>query len=379
MLKFDIHTSGAIEKCVRLNIPFALYAMPDEGRMQFLASDPRRKKGGCELTPEIFDSFDGFVFNYFEVDKTLHAFGISRDLTAEDILSGDFGSGVDPDKVMSVPATYLSTDKMIYYAQANNIISQMKNDREKTVLAHVVSIESDCKPWVVALKFFNRFPGCFRHLYFTPESGMWFGASPEMLIDYDRTRGDITSMSLAGTRRVAGDDAPWDNKNVLEHNIVTAFITNVLEAVCNEVDSPSEAKVTFGNIEHLCHIIKGEGCSASPSEILPLLSPTPALCGWPRDKAFSLILGNEAFERRCYGGFVGLTDPGHTTLFANLRCAYVKKSVDNENFIYNLFGGGGLTRHSDAESEWKEAKSKIRVLQNLISNSNSHRNNCPRK
>lgn len=366
MLKFDFQTNTAIETCRKYGIPYALYAMPGEDAVNFFASDPRKSHARNKIDPAEFDSFDGFVFNFFEIDKTLHAYGIRREISADDVLSLDTTGLEIPEIKMTVPTT-ISTDRMLYYAQANNIISGMHTDEEKTVLAHVVSVESSISPVMLAQKYFRKHPLCFRYLYFTPESGTWLGASPELLVDFNRITGALTSMSLAGTRRYNGE-MPWDNKNLLEHDIVTRYISEILSAFCKSVDTPAEAKVRFGDIEHLCHIIKADGRGIALADLLPELCPTPALCGWPRDKAYKLILENEAFQRHCYGGFVGINNKTCATLYVNLRCAMVDFSVDSCRFIYNLFSGGGLTRHSIPHEEWLEAKSKMRTLLSLINN-----------
>ena len=85
------------------------------------------------------------------------------------------------------------------------------------------------------------------------------------------------------------------------------------------------------------------------------MSPTPALCGSPKEKALKIIKENEDFDRGCYGGYCGpFHSTGDFTFNVVLRCA----SVTDRR--YCLYAGGGITSESIVSAEWFEIESKIK-------------------
>ncbi len=367
MFLLDDDIKRAIRLCITHGIPFAAYAMPGDVQCTFVASDPRRHTNGNAISPVEIDAFNGFIFNRFELSDTLQACGIRRELSPSAAIA--LAESLPEINASSTPA-YESTDYETYRRQVESITSAISSESEKVVLSHIVTITSSLGPETVAEAYFSKHPSCFRYIYYTPESNVWIGATPELLLSVDRINGDLTSMSLAGTRNAAVDE-PWDRKNTLEHNIVTDYIVGTLTPFCDSVPRPESARVKFGDIEHICHIIRAKASHIDLSALLPQLSPTPALCGYPRDKAMALITKNEQFQRNCYGGFVGVSSPGRASFFVNLRCAFTQPFARKAHRTYTLYGGGGLTCHSLPESEWLEAKSKMASLINILSDQSS--------
>lgn len=362
-MMIDSITREAIAKCLALDIPFALCLLPDSDESTFFAAAPAADN--CDLTVigEAIDRFDGFLFSDFEVNQTIRATGITKILTAADILSLDAHAAICSDVVLR--RLNETTTREAYYEQADRIIGSFGSDKEKAVLSKVTAIKSEVHPVDVAERYFAQHPSCFRYLYFTPECGIWFGASPELVLDYDCNTGKFISMSLAGTRAVADFDSVWDTKNSLEHDMVTDYILDVLHRHGFATGDPEMKNVRFGHIEHLCHIIGACG-NEKLSRLLPDLYPTPAFCGFPRDAAWQLIRTVETHRRYCYGGFAGIKSGGRTRLYVNMRCAFTHKADKDGRFTYNLFGGGGLTCRSDREAEWMEAEAKVSSLKQII-------------
>lgn len=347
----------AVVKAIDSGLLFAYFLYPNDSEEHFLATDHI-----CELFDEAsFDRFEGFVFNKFSLDQTIKAYGLRLDLTADDVLHKEFKSGHYEFKS---PEIQESTDKASYLRQANHIINALHSDEEKTVLSHLECIDSDKSFLEIVRGYFNSMDGCFRYIFYTPIMGLWFGASPELLVKYNHTTFELDSMSLAGTRNAGQSHDKWDKKNRIEHDLVTKHIINVLSGFGQNVGEPIETDLQFGNIVHLCHWIHSKG-AVSLARLLPLLSPTPALLGWPREQAFHQLNETEAHNRLCYGGFVGYKDPEITTLFVNLRCGMAWPNKENHCRL-NLFSGGGLTARSAPESEWDEAKSKlVKIIEHI--------------
>ncbi|MCH5223364.1 MAG: chorismate-binding protein [Muribaculaceae bacterium] len=225
--------------------------------------------------------------------------------------------------------------------------------RGKIVASRVMVRETSVDLAEIFFDFCKRFPEGYIFCFSTPATGCWIGASPELLLE--SSGGNLKTMALAGTR-IACTTEPWDEKNIEEQRIVAEYI---IETFRESGLEPSEGetfdKIT-GNIEHICTPI------ASPlpdrdfnlPELIKKLSPTPALCGSPKEIALHAIKETEKQSRGCYGGFCG---PYHSsrdfTFNVVLRCL----SADQRR--YCLYAGGGITLKSDAETEWEETEAKF--------------------
>lgn len=212
----------------------------------------------------------------------------------------------------------------------------------------------------------------FVFCYFTPQSGLWIGATPETLLrGHD---GKLFTMALAGTRK-SGSSGKWDAKNIEEQQIVTHFIADKLaENGLKPIISPLFTK-NAGPVEHLCQHIEAqlpdddhssEMAIASVASLLKSLSPTPALGGYPRENALRLISSLEDHDRGCYGGFCGLFhNVSDFNLFVNLRSARlipISDGISGNRWMYVKYCGGGITRFSNPEDEWIETEMKSTSL-----------------
>lgn len=357
----DKETEKAVKICIVYSIPFALYILPESDEAVFFADLPDSDEtASLEISPDEFDRFDGFVIGMFELSDQFRPIGIRRRMTAAEVISHykEF-----PKQPNSINFSYIkSTDKVVYKSQIHTLLKSFSGPYEKTVLSRIASIESTDDPLKVARSYFKDQRNCFRYLYYTFDTGLWFGASPEMLLNYQSSTRQAVSMSVAGTREIS--DKPWDGKNMTEHQIVTDFIADALGRNSSGKVSVTESTATFGNLEHLCHKVSAR-LSTPISKLLPQLYPTPALLGWPRQKAYLQILSLENHQRNCYGGFVGLASEGNFLLYVNIRCAFV--SYNAFVSVYDVYGGGGITRQSKAEDEWQEAENKMKPLLKCIS------------
>ena len=210
-------------------------------------------------------------------------------------------------------------------------------------------------------KLCEEMPNACVMVFYTPQSGLWITATPELLLrsSYNPDVLSIETMSLAGTRKADCKD-PWDSKNIIEQSIVTEYITQVLKDENFNVRCSLPTTRIAGDIEHICTEIRGDKKSPDPvydlSRLLSILSPTPALCGFPRDKAYRLISETESFSRSFYGGWAGINNGnGSLSLWVNLRTALICDKIFK-------FAGGGITIDSDPDSEWEETRRKVNQL-----------------
>jgi isochorismate synthase len=197
----------------------------------------------------------------------------------------------------------------------------------------------------------------------------FIGASPELLVSI--LDGEVSSHPLAGTAPRTGDPATdaqlaisllSSAKNQIEHRIVIDAVHDTLLPWCSYLDWEPEASiVAVANVQHLGTHMSGR-LSQPFLHVLDAvyaLSPTPALGGFPRDKALKLISDVEGMSRGRYGGAVGWFDSRGNGVFAvSIRCA----EFSNNNKTARLFAGGGIVADSEPLSELAETQAKLQAM-----------------
>jgi isochorismate synthase len=189
-------------------------------------------------------------------------------------------------------------------------------------------------------------------LVYTPTFGFWIGASPETLIQLEDN--ELTTMSLAGTLTKENDH--WTNKEKLEQSVTTKFILEIF----NKLDllAPLDTGIIeskSGKLRHLQSVFKVEINPDYISQILMEFSPTPAVGGYPKEKAVEWINKEEDFQRELFTGFWGPKYNTTLKLDVNLRCA---KITQNKQLFY---AGCGINLGSDVLNEWNETSAKMKV------------------
>lgn len=212
-------------------------------------------------------------------------------------------------------------------------------------------------------RLFNLYPTAFRYLWYHPETGLWAGASPEVLVKTENL--SFYSMALAGTRKII-NKVPiyWSDKEITEQYFVTEAITNSLQKVSDVLKVSKTYTFEAGSVAHLRTDITGvlKNRKATLKSISSALHPTPAVCGTPKEEAKKFIVENEGYHREFYTGFIGPICGENTcsSLFVNLRCM---KLSENE---VTLYSGGGITADSEPISEWLETKNKLQTMLQVI-------------
>lgn len=252
-----------------------------------------------------------------------------------------------------------STSYESYSREVKEIIAALKEGKgDKVVASRVIVMDKD---FDIADKFYElsqRFPEAFVFCFSTPATGCWIGASPELLLEGKEN--EFKTMALAGTRRAFSEERPWDEKNIEEQRIVSDYICEKLaQHGMNAVIKETYTKTT-GEIEHICTPISAKfqlndtkNGNMTLEKLLRDMSPTPALCGSPKEFALTEIKNLENFDRGCYGGFCGpFHSIGDFTFHVVLRCASVNERS------YCVYAGGGITDRSEVSSEWHETAMK---------------------
>lgn len=347
------------EGCINVGLPFALYAFPNEDEFHFEASLP--DADACCVAHLDRPTWNGFAINFFGNDESYTA-GVTDMIDLAE--ARDIAEKID-EKLYhpTVAPAFRSTPVLNYKASLHRVIDTLKKRGGKVVMSQMTAVATERSVAAVVADYFSRFPATFRFLCYTPETGAWLGASPELLIDYDTSTGQLSTMALAGTRSVTAVD-PWDKKNLEEHEMVVDFIGNTLASLGMDAEADDLGEMKYGNIVHLFTPIKAEG-NVPVGQVLGELSPTPALCGLPRNEAIHDIVMNEFHERLCYGGYVAVKTGTRVRAYANLRSAFLAPGVFDDGrkgYIYNIYSGGGITALSKVDDEWDEAMSKCRPL-----------------
>lgn len=184
-------------------------------------------------------------------------------------------------------------------------------------------------------------------------------------------------MALAGTQKYEEDGKVfWSEKEKEEQSMVTDFLENTLEKVVPILMISKPTTIKAGNVLHLKTEVGGT-INTRLCDIpclIKKLHPTPAVCGLPKEIAMTFIKENENYDREFYTGFLGeincnddtFNDQATATnsyadLYVNLRCMKIQKD------IATVFVGGGITKDSKPEDEWKETVQKAGTMMEIIS------------
>lgn len=237
-------------------------------------------------------------------------------------------------------------------------------------------------PITLFKRLYNTYKNAMVYCWYHPKVGLWVGATPELLFKIEGQK--LTTISLAGTQPYSKDvDVQWTHKEIEEQQIVTDYITNQIEPYTKNISISEVETVRAGNLLHLkTRIISRTETSSSLISIIEALHPTPAVCGFPKQKAKDFILKNESYNREYYTGFLGELNLKQSktrntnrrnvennayavtkkvsNFYVNLRCAKIK---DSKAYIYV---GGGITKDSIAENEWKETVNKTKTIGNIL-------------
>lgn len=365
-------TRQAVDKCLRQNIPFALYAVPGTDRYTFMASAP---------TDDEFLNDHQTTEGAFEISFFAHSnpspIVILPQYSATDVLA--LPDNIQYPGADTYPAIQ-STSAIAYMAQVHELAKTARSIHGKVVLSRIIAGKAEgISPLDVALKYFEGQEGTLRYIFFTQETGLWIGATPELLVSFrpdaaSDQHGRISTMALAGTRihPTETDDEAWDDKNVAEQQFVSRHISTCLHEAGLDTVETSDSTLRLKNVEHICSMFTTQGSLQQALKLRESLDPTPAVGGYPTDAAIGLINYFETHERLCYAGTINIRDTSGTgfNTFVNLRSMLIAPENDGDYrsaFLYNIYVGGGITAASQPETEWSETAEKASLMLDALS------------
>jgi len=266
--------------------------------------------------------------------------------------------------------TYLPTRDMWIASVEKALQLIQKKELEKVVLARTctLELEKEPDPFAIAAALKGKAQGAFVFCV-QSDTEAFLGASPERL--FTRKERQLLSEAIAGTRRrgtTTAEDEQLKNellnspKDFRELSPVQAYLKTALRPLCTSFPSFSPISIhQTQNVQHLyskCSGILREG--ATDEQILMSLHPTPALCGTPKNKAYSVIKELEPFERGHYGGAIGWTTPEASEWIVGIRSCLIRGKTAT------LYSGTGIVEGSDPEEEWDELNQKLKLYESIF-------------
>lgn len=258
-----------------------------------------------------------------------------------------------------------------YIAMVEKGIQLIKREEfYKVVPSKIKNIESknDINLGQAFINACEKYPNAFVNLTYSAKTGLWFGASPETLIE--NKRGEyFKTMALAGTQAKSEKsiaETTWTQKEIEEQAYVSRYVINCFKKIrLRDFDEIGPKTVQAGNLLHLKTTFKVHTESVNFPELgsvmLKLLHPTSAVCGMPKEPALNFLTNEEKHNRSYFSGFLGPVHmDGLSHLFVNLRCC----QINNQSVTF--YAGAGITEDSKAEKEWEETEMKCKVLSNII-------------
>ena len=244
---------------------------------------------------------------------------------------------------------------------------------EKVVLARQVDARGG-RPFDVVsalARLRSAYPSCTA---FAIASGRFcfLGASPERLGRVEGGRADVSC--LAGTaprgetpaedERI-GRELMSSAKNRTEHAVVARTLRGRLAPLCRTLDVPDAPRLMkVRNVQHLYTPITGTlRVEVGPIELAEALHPTPAVGGYPDDRALPFIRARERLDRGWYAGPFGWVDArGNGDFAVALRSALLDEPVGGGFGRAHLYAGCGIVADSVPEAEYEESCLKLRPM-----------------
>jgi len=339
------------------NLPFVLYKKPNEGSIIGLF----QKNDRLFLVNNYTEK--GFVFASFDGSKTVmipknESEIICAVFQKKEITVSEKGSDL-PNELAKNNFKNLVTKGI--RAIENNEFKKVVLSRKET--HNIVDFDL----FTAFEKLIQFYPTTFVYCFYHPKIGIWLGATPEQLLKADENK--FETIALAGTQKDEGSNAVvWPKKEQEEQQFVTDYIVEKVKNVASKVLVSKPYSLKAGSIWHIKTDISGTlNSSSNLQQVIQLLHPTPAVCGFPKDKSKAFILENENYDRTFYTGFLGeLNLENKTDLFVNLRCMEIEVTSKFAMTKAHLFMGCGITKNSIPQKEWEESSNKSTTMKKIL-------------
>jgi len=161
-------------------------------------------------------------------------------------------------------------------------------------------------------------------------------------------------------RRQLADQLLCSKKDREEHEIVVRSTMSALAEVCEDVTrlAGTPRVATARAVQHLETPVSARMSTAGTVlDLVERLHPTPAVGGYPSERALSVMRELEEIDRGWYAGPFGWTDPDGSGEFAvALRSGLLSGRMAA------LFAGSGIVADSVPAAEFEETRLKLRPM-----------------
>jgi menaquinone-specific isochorismate synthase len=235
-------------------------------------------------------------------------------------------------------------------------------DLPKVVLARqtILTLEKEPDPFQVAAALQEKSQGATLFCIQFSERSALLGASPERL--FMRRGREIVVDAMAGTKRKGMDqDLFQSDKNRREFQFVQDYLFETLRPLSESLQFSDLSTHQTANLCHLYSQGKGKLIpGVSDLALIQALYPTPALCGFPKEKAMEWIRKHELFDRNLYGGVIGWSTPEVADWIVPIRCCFICGN------IACIYTGTGIVAGSSPSEEWDELDAKLSLYEDIF-------------
>ncbi|WP_105993741.1 isochorismate synthase [Staphylococcus simulans] len=328
------------------------------------------------------DEWRQFGLNHFVLPKILITLDESATYITYTVLREEFDIEVLHDIVDKVahtkvqptqPNGNISRSEDIYKEEWLELVQEAidsMNDEEKIVLARRRLIRFD-QNIDIAYILENAMKNESNSYIFVMQSegSIFFSQTPEQLMEVENQV--LSTKAVAGTIRRTSDEEQdkkhvdaflQDSKNLQEHHFVVQSILDDIAPYVNKVDYNTHPKILKN--DHLYHLYTEIAADLEDKTYIGLLDrlhPTPALGGYPKDKAMDFIEQKEFGTRGLYGAPVGYIDMEDNCEFiVAIRSMLIKQDQAT------LYAGCGIIKQSDPKSELDETTLKFTPMMNAL-------------
>jgi len=236
----------------------------------------------------------------------------------------------------------------------------------KAVLARTLEVDGPADPATVVMRLWEANRGSWVFLFEPEPSCALVGATPETVatlrdgvfrataVAGSIGRGDTAREQAELAARLLASDKDRHEQNVAVEDMV-ARLGTVTHRIRTD---PQPHVLTQARIQHLETEIRASvPAGTGVLDLVRLLHPTAAVCGFPRDAAMDFLAEVEPFDRGWYAGPVGWVDGEGNGMFAPaLRSAVLHRGR------WRLFAGAGIVEGSVPSLEWEETSIKFRPV-----------------
>lgn len=291
---------------------------------------------------------DGFILKPWEENSScFYLDGVT--VTDMDILKSWVDSVKPCDKISPSVMSRLEWADYIRNIQQEILLGHL----QKVVAARQIICATKVSLYQSFTEACKHYPDAFVSIVQHPQYGIWLGATPEILVQPNGQEWETVSM--AGT--LLDDSAGWTGKEIEENTATQHFLELMLDKIGAQIIESGQADaVRAGTLRHLVRRYRFSLSSDKINQLIGQLHPTPAVGGFPRQKALSIIAHYEQHTRGLFAGFLGFYRMGKPHVWVNLRCC----EWCGDHAI--LHAGAGINALSHADAEWEETSAKMNTI-----------------